>query len=145
MKTKRKSTKEACTLDDQDNELEERHGSKNILVCNSKGTFGIVCRRAYVELYERAYYTEDTVINHKGQDIAHKAGTYGPWHYSAKPYPAKWDQALKYIVDWIAQDNLAEAGDFNYIIEVLDQTKNDVINSVTASIDLYLKEQKLAQ
>lgn len=128
--------------EDTELDLDSEVHAKNILICNSNQTFGIAFKRGYVELYERTLFSEDTTLG-VGDKVAHyKAGQYGPWKLSSRPYPAKWEHALGYICEWVAQDNLAEVEDLNYIIEVLNETKQDIINSVKSSIDAYLAQTR---
>jgi hypothetical protein len=127
------------TIDEQEDQEEQVELAENhILICNSKQTFGVVFKRGYVELYERTYFAEDTVVSAGARTVNYKAGDFGPWKLSSRPYPANWEQALRYVADWVAQDSLTEKEDFNCIIEVISESKKDVIDSLKGSISEYV-------
>lgn len=134
---RRKAVKVAEEHLDSDTELVSDN-DHHVLICNSKQTFGLIFKRGYIELRERTFFEQDTLVGVGEKTTLHKAGEFGPWRLSARPYPARWDIALNYIAEWIAQDNLAEAEDLNYIIEVLGETKKDIVSAVQNSVDQYL-------
>lgn len=130
--------KEESTEQLEQEEQLEQVAADNILICNSKKTFGFVFKRGYVELYERVLFKEDTTVTAGPRTVSYKAGEFSPWRLSARPYPASWEHAVKYVADWVAQDSLTEKEDFNCIVEVITESRADVVSALKDSISGYL-------
>lgn len=136
MASKKKSTAPVTDFDTVEETLDETSLvlDNSVIPVNSNQTFGVkYLDRLTVALYERTLYTEDTVLEVAGKTYPYKAGDYGPWKLSARPYQPTLSAALRWVTEWMTADKLTEAGDMAFLGELLEDTKNDIVTAILAA------------
>lgn len=109
----------------------------DIVLIDSEGIYGLRTYKYGYELHVRRKYKKDTVVEIKGvgnnetRQILYKAGDFGPWQFSARPFHGKLGTLLTAVHEMMIKDKIAESLTIKNLADVIKESEKRILQVVS--------------
>lgn len=109
----------------------------DVVLIDSEGIYGLRTYKYGYELHVRRKYKKDTVVEIKGvgsnesRQVLYKAGDFGPWQFSARPFHGKLSTLLLAVHEMMIKDKITESLTIKNLTEVIKESESRILQVVS--------------
>lgn len=109
----------------------------DIVLIDSEGVYGLRTYKYGYELHVRRKYNKDTVVEIKAvgssesRQMLYKAGDFGPWQLSARPFHGKLGTLLLAVHEMMIKDKITESLNIKNLSDIIKESEKRILQVVS--------------